>query len=235
MKRIILTPLLIAVTFSSFAQSNFYKLAIGGGFGITQSYTEVKKNNVGTAGYGTLDYLFTPFISIGIEGQKGEINGGDFNASVLNRQFVNSYTAFSFNGRVSLGQFMGDGYEAASNLARGLYLGTGVGVISNKALYTTGLNPEDPNFVYITEAKSKDIYFPFNLGINFNFADREGFYRYALNFNYQANLTLGEGLDGYDDSKITFTSGNSDIYTFLSVGVKYNFGKMGLSRKTFRR
>lgn len=47
--------------------------------------------------------------------------------------------------------------------------------------------------------------------------------------------TLDYGLDGYDDTKITFKSEKPDIYTFLSIGVKYNFGTMGLSRKTFRR
>lgn len=235
MKRITIVSLLVAFAFPSFAQSNFYKVAIGGGVGLTQSFTEVSNHDFGLAGYVTLDYLLTPFVSFGIEGQKGEINGGDFRADRQNRQFVNSYMAISFNGKVSLGQFLDDRSQGLSELARGLYLGTGIGAISNKPLYTIGLNPNDPNYVFTAQSTSKDIFFPLNLGININFADGAGFYRYVLNVNYQGNITLGEGLDGYDDSKVTFTSGNPDIYTFLSLGVKYNFGKMGLSRKTFRK
>lgn len=237
MKRIFILIFFLAFTIPSFAQSNFYKLSIGAGGGFTQSFTEVKKHDFGVAGYGTLDYLLTPFISLGIEGQKGQINGGDFHTDPRNRQFVNSYMSFAFSGKVSLGQFMDDRYRnnGLSNFLKGLYLGAGIGAIKNNPLFTTGLDPEDPNHTYTDQATSKDIFFPLNLGINIYFADREGFYRYALNLNYQGNITLGEGLDGYDDTKTTFRSGTPDAFTFLSVGVKYNFGKMGLSRKTFRR
>lgn len=237
MKRIITSFFLLAFALSSFAQSNFYKISIGGGAGITQSFTEVKKHDFGLAGYGTLDYLLTPFASIGMEIQKGEINGGDYHTDPLNRQFVNSYSAFSFNGKIFLGMFMDDRYryDGPAEVLKGIYLGSGIGVIKNSPLYTTGLSPDDPNHTYTAQSTSKDVFLPINLGINLYFADGDGFYRYVLNFNYQGNFTLGEGLDGYDDSKTTFKSGKSDIYTFASVGVKYNFGKLGLSRKTFRR
>lgn len=237
MKKITTLSLFLACTLSSFAQSNFYKISIGGGLGITQSFTEVQKHDFGLAGYGTLDYLLTPFINIGMELQKGEVNGGDFHTDPNNRQFVNSYEAFSFNGRVSLGQFLDDRrrYGGPSDLLKGLYIGSGIGAIKNNTLFTTGLNPNDPTHTMTAETTSKDIFFPLNLGLNLYFADREGFYRYALNFNYQGNFTLGEGLDGYDDSRTTYRSGKPDIYTFASVGLKYYFGKMGLSQKTFRK
>lgn len=237
MKRIFIPILFLAFTTQSYAQSNFYKLSIGAGAGITQSFTEVKKHDYGLAGYGSLDYLLTPFISLGMEVQMGEINGGDFQTDPLNRQFVNSYQAFAFNGKVSLGQFLDDRYRynGTSNFLKGLYIGAGIGAIKNSPLFTTGLIPDEPGHTYTAQATSKDVFFPLNLGINIYFSDRDGFYRYAFNLNYQGNITLGEGLDGYDDSKTTFRSGTPDVYTFFSAGVKYNFGKMGLSRKTFRR
>lgn len=235
MKRIIITILFLTSVLSSFAQSNFYKISVGAGFGVTQSFTEVQKHGFGLAGYGTLDYLFTPFTSLGLEVQKGEVNGGDFRNNPLNREFVNSYQSFAVNAKVSLGQILNDNYNGASDVFKGIYLGAGVGVIKNSTLFTTGLDPNDNNFATVDHLDSKDIFFPINLGINVHFPDREGFYRYVINFNYQANVTLGESLDGYDDSRITFQSGTVDIFTFFSLGVKYNFGKMGLSRKTFRK
>jgi hypothetical protein len=235
LKRIIIFILFLAFTYSAFAQSNFYKISIGAGFGATQSFTEVQKHGFGFSGYGTLDYLFTPFVSLGLELQNGEINGGDFKIAPLHREFVNSYQSFSINAKVSLGQILNDRYNGPSDFLKGIYIGTGVGAIKNSTLYTTGLDPQDTNYATVDNFSSKDIFFPLNLGINVHFADREGFYRYILNFNCQGNFTLGEGLDGYDDSQTTFKSGNIDIYTFFSIGLKYNFGKMGLSAKTFRK
>lgn len=235
MKRTLISAFLFVITLSAYGQSNFYKISIGGGFGATQSFTEVKKHDFGLAGYGTLDYLFTPFMSLGLEFQSGEINGGDYYTDPQNRQFVNSYKAFSVNGKVALGELMDDQYRGNINVLRGLYLGSGIGVIQNSLLYSVQTDANDPNFITVLNTTSKDIYFPVNLGINFYFPDGEGYYRYALNLNYQTNITVGEGLDGYNDSKITYQSGKPDIYTYVSVGVKYNFGKIGMSRKTFRR
>jgi len=235
LKRIIICILFLASAHPSFAQSNFYKFSIGGGVGVTQSFTEVRKHSFGFAGYGTLDYLFTPFISLGMEAQQGEINGGDYHTSWRNREFVNSFRSLNFNGKISLGAILDGRYNGPSDLLKGIYIGTGIGAIQNRVLYSTGLDPQDRNYAVIREVHTKDIYFPFNLGINIHFADGEGFYRYILNFNYQGNITLGEGLDGYDDSRTTFKSGTPDVYTFFSVGVKYNFGTIGLSRKTWRK
>ena len=241
MKRISLLTLLITSTFSSFAQSNFYKFSIGAGAGVTQSFTEVKKHDFGIAGYGTIDYLLTPFISIGLEAQKGQINSGDYRNLNDNRQSINSYMAGSINGKIALGEFADYQRSGLARTLRGLYLGAGIGAIRNNITGIIRIDNNKPDtegevpYRYPGENLSKEIYFPLNLGINFYFADREDFYRYVLNFNYQGNITLGEGLDGYDNTAETHKSGKPDIYTFFSVGLKYNFGKMGLSRKTFRR
>lgn len=234
MKSILISALLFFITLSLSAQSNFYKLSIGAGLGATQSFTEVPGHDFGLAGYGTLDYLFTPFISLGMEIQKGEINGGDYRNDVGRKQFVNSYKAAAVIGKIALGQFMDDRYRGGANWIRGLYIGSGLGVIKNSTLYTLPPTTADPNTIRVRQKYSKDIYLPLNLGINLYLPDREGFYRYGLNINYQANITTGEDLDGYNNSKVTYKSEMPDIYTFLSIGLKYNFGMIGLSRKTFR-
>lgn len=217
------------------AQSNFYKLSIGGGAGITQSFTEVKKHAFGIGGYGSLDYMFTPFLSLGLEAQIGQINGGDYQTDPGNKQFTNSYKAVSANGKIYLGSIIDNDYSSLYNTIKGLYIAGGIGKMKNDVTYVVPVETENTSYFAQRTSPSSSIFFPVNLGINFYFANSAGFYRYAVNINYQANITLNEYMDGYNDSQVTFTGGNPDIYTFLSVGLKYNFGPIGLSRKTFRK
>ncbi|ACU02326.1 outer membrane beta-barrel protein [Pedobacter heparinus] len=229
-----LTLLLSALLYvSAAAQSNFYKLGIGGGLGVTQSFADLNKHDYGLAGYGSFDYYFTPFVSMGIEGQMGEINGGDINTDPNNRQFINSYKAFALNAKLYLGALIDYDRSGFTNAIKGLYVGAGAGVIMNKMKFVVREKPNDPNgYVFPGSDSSKDLLVPLNLGIAFNFMDRSGYTRYGLNLNYQANVTLGEGLDGYNDSPIKFKSGNPDVYTYVSIGLKYYFGPMGLSIKS---
>lgn len=233
MKPILTSLLSLLLCLNIKAQSNFYKVVVGSGAGITQSFTDVAKHDFGLSGYGTFDYHFTPFISLGAEGQVGEINGGDINTDPHGRQFINSYKTFTLNGKLYLGGLIDYQRSGFTNAIKGLYAGAGAGIVMNKMRFVARENFDDlTGAQFPGKDSSKDLLVPLNLGITFNFMNQSGYYRYGLNFNYQANITLGEGLDGYDDSAIRFKSGKPDIYTYFSVGLKYHFGKVGLSTKT---
>ena len=234
MKPTIITSLLLLLFLHSNAQSNFYKIGIGGGVGYTQSYTDVAKHSRGVAGYGVIDYFFTPFLSLGGEGQMGQIAGGDIKTDVNNRQFVNDYKAVSLNGKLYLGGVLNYDFNPFANAIKGLYVGSGIGIMQNKL---TAIVRKQPGTGYIfpgTNA-SREVFFPLNLWINFYFPDHLGDYRYVVNVNFQGNVSLGEGMDGYDDSPIKFKNTSPDIYSYFSVGFRYNIGPIGLSQKTFRR
>ena len=233
MKSILTSFLSLLLCLNVNAQSNFYKVVVGAGVGITQSFTEVPKHDFGLAGYGTLDYHLTPFISLGAEGQVGEINGGDIHIDPYGRQFINSYKALTLNGKLYLGGLIDYQRSGFTNAIKGLYAGAGAGIVMNKMRFVARENFDDlTGAQFPGKDTSKDLLVPLNLGITFNFMNQSGYYRYGLNFNYQTNITLGEGLDGYDDSSIRFKTGKPDIYTYFSVGLKYHFGQVGLSTKT---
>lgn len=231
MKAIITGCLTLLSFIAAKSQSNFYKISAGGGFGVTQSFTDVKKHDFGLAGSGVLDYYFTPFISVGLEGQMGEINGGDAKKDPYGRQFINSYKALNLNAKFALGSLIDYNPGSFANSIKGLYFGTGLGAVMNSVnnVRRSTLEQEKP---FPGKNESTDMLVPINLGINFYFADKSGYTRYILNFNYQSNFTLGEGLDGYDDSSIKFKTGKPDIYTYFSAGLRYQFGNMGLTSKT---
>ncbi|MBE9602989.1 hypothetical protein [Pedobacter sp. MC2016-24] len=245
MKTILTTLLALVLFIHTRAQSNFYKMGIGAGAGFTRSYTDLAKHGYGVAGYGVFDYYFTPFLSLGVEGQMGEINSGDAQTDPAGRQAINRYKSVSINGKISLGALINYNRSGFTNVIKGLYLGAGAGIVQNdmKAIVRSklivdqnGQQVTDENgkpmiYTFPGKSKSKDPMIPLNLGINFYFHDGSGYYRYALNFNCQTTITLGEGLDGYDDSPIKFKNGSPDMYAYYTVGLRYHFGTMGLSRK----
>lgn len=217
------------------AQSNFYKFGIGAGAGATQSFADVYNKGTSIAGYAAVDFYFTPYFNIGLEYQKGEIRGGDeHDANVYYREFSNQYQAIILHSKVQLGTFVDYQRSGFLNAIRGLYVGTGLGVIENNHRFSIRrseiLNETFPGLDYSIEA-----FLPLNLGINIYYPDRVGSNRLVLNINYQTNIAFGEGLDSYDNSIKTFKTGMPDMYLFLSAGLRYHFGIIGLSRKSFRK
>ncbi|MCJ0742062.1 hypothetical protein [Pedobacter montanisoli] len=234
MKKICAAFILSIFTSVTYAQSNFYKLGVGLGAGGTYSFTDVKKGKFGLAGYGTVEYYLTPFITSGLELQMGTVKGGDVKTDPHNREFFNTYKAITLGGKVRLGQFTDFYYNDLLNYTKGFYIGTGVGVILNNMKDIIRTKPDGSGYVFPGKDKSVNAAVPINVGIDFYFPDQWGDIRYGININYQTNFTFGEGLDGYDDPKTKFKNVSPDLYTYFSVGVRYNFGFMGLTSKPVR-
>lgn len=223
LKRTSLIFLSLFLCFTAFAQTNFHRFSIGGGAGSALAFADLQKKTFTFAGYGVIDYYTTPFVSLGLEVQKGELAGGDIVFDENNRQFINSYLSGSFNVKVQLGEFL-SGYDRRNiflNSIRGLYLGAGVGAIKNKISNVRYYG----DIVYPGEDKSTEMIVPVNLGINFYIPDQWGRDRIVVNFNAQSTMAMGEGMDGYSSSS------KNDIYTYFSVGLRYNFGILGLDRR----
>lgn len=224
MKKITLI-LFTLVGITANAQTNFYKFTIGTGAGTAVAFADLKDNTFAFAGYGTIDYLITPYVSIGLEGQKGELAGGSITFDLNNRQFINSYIAGSANVKVALGEFL-TSYHLRNDFLyhiRGLYTGVGFGYIKNKI---SNVRYYGDNF-YPGADSSTESLVPFNFGINFYFPNHWGHNRLALNLNLQHTIVIGEGLDGYASP----ASQHNDMYTFASAGLKYHFGPFGLDRR----
>lgn len=178
------------------------------------SYPDTK-SQIDLAAYASLDFNFTPYMSLGLEVQRGNLRGGEPSYG-----FINNYTTIVANGKLQLGEFldsraMNNGFLYA---ARGFYLASGVGVIKNNGqMYQPA----------IEDFRNTDIVFPFSAGINFFFKNHWGYSRFVLNLNLQSSLFLEDKMDGDLNEYSNF----NDIYNYFSVGLKYNFGHFGLYRK----
>lgn len=230
MKRIYILLICALAGLQANAQSNFYKVALGGGAGFTVGYGDLNNQVMSPAVYGTADFYFTPYVSVGLEGQLGRIKGGDTTALYAN--YSNKYKAISSNVRVAGGAFMRHTYRPTlfRKLARGVYVGTGIGLLRNDITDrypTLNMNPR----VNQGKRKSWDAYVPVNVGLNYGIREKHGYERIVINLNYQANLTFGEGMDGFDDNPLFVPNDSRDAYTFTSIGVKYKFGMVGYFKR----
>jgi hypothetical protein len=236
----LLVPLLVFLGPAiGYAQSNFYKLGVAAGFGVTQSFGDVYNKGTSVAAYAAADYYFTPYVNIGLEYQRGKIIGGDKDdITVYQRQFKNDYRALLVQGKAQLGILIDYQRSGFLNAIRGLYVGGGIGVVKNEHKSRVGVREgEDGQIIEVFPgtASSKEVSLPLNVGINIYYPDRIGTNRFILNFNYQTNISFGEGLDSYDNSVNSFKTGVPDMYVFLTAGIRYQFGIVGLSRKSFRK
>lgn len=224
MKKLTLLFCLLALNYSSFAQKNFYKLSVGAGAGFAITFADLDKKPLSFAGYGTVDYHFTPYLSLGVELQKGELAGGDIIFDPNHQQFVNSYISGTVNFNLSIGEFIADRQRNIPiyNFLSGLYAGFGLGLIKND-LSNVRYYGDD---YFPGESKSTEEIMPINLGYKINFPDKWGYDRYGLKINFQTTIDFGEGLDGYTTPVVKY-----DYYSFFSVGLKYYLGFMGLDKR----
>lgn len=227
MKRLTFLLILLATNYISFAQSNFYRFSVGGGAGATTAFADLDDQKLSLAAYGTLDYHFTPFLTLGVEVQKGQVAAGGYYTDYYRREFINSYLSTSLNFKLQLGEFLSryDLSNAFLNTIKGGYLGVGFGFIKNDVEARRSYD----GVTFPGEDKSTESIIPFNVGINFYIPNEWGYKRFAINLNLQCTLTTGEGLDGYGVKGVT--SQHNDAYLFGSAGIKYHFGTLGLDRR----
>lgn len=227
MKRVAFLFFLFLINTKNFAQTNFYRLSVGGGAGGTVAFADLDDQKISLAGYGTFDYHFTPFVTLGLEAQKGQLAGGGYYTDAYRREFVNTYLAATVNLKVQLGEFLSR-YDLGNvflNAIRGGYLGVGFGYVKNDVAARRSWG----GMYYPGADKSTNSIVPLNAGINFYLPNEWGYNRFAVNLNLQCTLTSDEGLDGYGYKNEG--SRHNDFYWFASAGIKYHFGPMGLDRR----
>lgn len=233
MKRLFLFSIGCLFCSAASAQFNYYRLSLGLGAGTTQAYADVQKVTLKPTIIGTFDYNLTPFSSIGLEFQKGNISGGDRVLDSHLRYFDNSYMAVIFGGKVHLGQFVDFESSGFLNALKGFYVGAGLGMVKNKMADIVRSKPADPNNVeggyyeFPGKDASTDLMLPINTGISFNVMDQWRFTKYIFGINYQFSPMFGEGIDGYNDPPAKFRNGR-DYYGVASISIKYCFGPEGL-------
>ncbi|WP_454879177.1 hypothetical protein [Sphingobacterium detergens] len=197
-------------------------ISVGAGAGTTFNLTDLGNIESKFAFYGELDYLITPYMSVGLRGEKGTLSGDGYRSD-----FKNRYFAGNINGKVRLGQFLerSNNYSyysleanTFSRVISNFYVGAGAGLVKNRIV--RNLDPQYvENIVNLGGELAEDlgeIHFvvPLNIGVDIPFGRTLYGPQWAINVNYQHTLTTNDNLDG-------IVNKNNDQYGFVSVGVKY--------------
>jgi hypothetical protein len=196
-----------------------FRIGIGGGVGTL--ITHYNSNPPSPVGIGSLDYDFSPYLSIGLEAQGGVLKGVDNLHHLYYKTSTDNYLDANINFRVAVGFF--DNFYASNafqDAVKRIYLGAGFGRIrtSNKFTYNDDLASYGPES---TVAKVQATAFPFNVGTNIDLPGVLGLDRLSLNPNFQFTYVDSYYLDGYRTS--VEHSHLKGFYNLTSIKLKYKF------------
>lgn len=180
------------------------------------------------------DTYLTPFIYGGLEAQAGTLKGGDRLTNAHRREFKNNYVTGLVTVKLALGEFLNYRRPGMLNKIKGLYVGSGLGMIRNKLIYVTRIKDDGSYYRFPGTKNSFNLVLPLMTGLTFNFEDGWGETRYIVGLGYQMNVTFGEGMDGFNDPPAKFENNNNDMYSLATLSLKYCFGRHGVFYKPFR-
>lgn len=204
---------------------NFSSFSVGAGVGVVRADADIAQHITKEAIFGTLNYNYSPYITITGELQAGKLAGGNPNTDKDTRAFVNNYKSISLYGDIQAGEFIDYQYRDLLNILKNVYLGTGVGIMHNAMAFVQRISLNNPGYVFPGEDSSTEIMVPLRIGYELKFFNRYQEPSIRVNVGYQLSLVYGEGLDGYNDPPSIFRNEHVDRYSLVSVGVKYNFGR----------
>ncbi|RZM03332.1 MAG: hypothetical protein EOO88_56585 [Pedobacter sp.] len=201
-------------------------MSVGAGAGVTHSYADVFGNSISSAAKLEFSYYLNQFINVGLNYQRGKIVGGNVYTNKWEREFTNNFNSVDMHVKLQLGAFVDYEESIFLNGIKGLYVGTGIGGIQNNhknsIRYRLSTGEKFPGY-----DRSKEMFIPLMAGINFHIPDKLDVTRVMINLNFQGNIVSGEGLDSYDFNGTLGKQNIPDIFTFMSIGVSYHFGRTG--------
>jgi len=197
-------------------------LRLGAGGGITQLLSHYDTHPWIGCFIGTLDYEFNPYLSIGIQGQIGTLQGIDNTNPPVQyyHSSTNDFKAINFNAKFGLGLINGfHPKNKFQDALKRLYLGLGVGAMQRNIKFT--VDPEAENTY--TNDYDQHGYMPLisaNVGTLIDIGNIFGYDRIEINPDYQCTYIDSPYADGFRSSP---GSKLKTFYNMISINIKYKF------------
>lgn len=218
-KKIVLTLLACCFAFIGRAQLgfNYSQYDAGASVGLNQVFGDASTQTTTASVVLNLTYNYTPYTNFVLEGQFGQLKGGNYLKDRSRRQFANNFSAFDFRGQLQLGELIDYSRSPFANFMKNGYISTGVGYIIDQITFIK----RDNNYGSFTtpgQNDSNEIFIPIRLGYEikvFNQYDQPSF---KIDLAYQYNMIMGDNLDGYTWGK------TNDVLSQITIGVKFAIG-----------
>jgi hypothetical protein len=228
---IILTGFTFALALPAKAQLgfNFHQLDAGISLNAHRIYGDADKVKTTFSGGLNFNYNATPYLNYVLEAQGGTFAAGDSLTLRSGRQFKNKFWAITGRVQVQAGEFIDYSQSDIADIAKNIYLSTGVGVVINNIGPISRTSAFVPGFYSLGKDNSTEVYIPLRIGYEFKIFNSFNEPTTKIDIAYQHGIILGENVDGYD------TGNRKDIWTQFSIGVKFAIGGSTSYRKPVTR
>lgn len=201
-------------------QRNNSGLRLGAGVGLATLITHFSSNPAKGVAIGSLDYDFSPYLSVGLEGQYGTLQGIDQVHHLPYYSSTDTYLQGNFNVKVAVGLF--DDFYSENGLQdaiKRIYIGAGFGQIKTNITFVDNPDREFTKYGSVVP-KGRFWCFPFNIGTTIELPGVLGYDRLSVNPNFQFNYVNSLYLDGFQSSQYSYLKG---FYNLTSIKLKFKF------------
>jgi hypothetical protein len=219
---------------------NYKEFGIGLDICYERGYTNLSRQDYHVGQSVSFIYNYSPYIPITAELQFGTLSGGGLtpNLDKYGRMYTNHFEGLILHGDFQLGEVLDYSESYFNSYLKGLYFGSGAGVIFNSnTVQRTNIYPWNGSTDYVFPGSNSSVNFtiPLRFGYEFKIFNEYEEPFMAIDIGYIHNLVFGEGLDGYDDPSGKFKNNATNQYTQIVVGVKFNFGNVTSYTKVIRQ
>ncbi|RZK48980.1 MAG: hypothetical protein EOO99_07515 [Pedobacter sp.] len=220
-----LVSILVLISISVTAQSNYYKMSGEAGVGTNYLYGDASKIELRPQFHLAYEYHAMRFIALGLKTQFGSTAGSHQGSS-----FTNSFINYQLYAKANLGMFIPkfDLERPFWKYTHGFFGGIGLGGQSNNRTERGQKDFNGSVESYIDKAKSGSVFILGTTGYDYFIKDKDEKTRWAVSLNYQFVIALDDDLDG---AFRNFQRSNyNDFNNTISLGVRYYFGPFGLDK-----
>jgi hypothetical protein len=206
MNKLFLFFILVCISASLKAQSEFGQISIGAGAGAATTYAGSPIIRTTLAYSGNVCYYPTEFFDIELEAQIGHLGGGQTGTPHLN--FSNNYQAIVLEPVFHLGLLLDNSENNFLTNFKNLYAGAGYGFIHNRVINIDVVNRYSRNIIPLI---------PLKVGYEYNFVNYYNNPVLKINLSYSINTSIGRGLDGY------YGSMHQSVKLFVYYGLQIEY------------
>jgi hypothetical protein len=153
------------------AQYNYSEWGFGGGVSLTRPYSDLKQNDNGKSFNADIYYNYSPYLPFALEAQFGQLSGGNDVTDESHRFFKSNFVGLSLHGDVQLGGITDFENSYILQRLKGLYIGTGVGVMIDNITSIRRYAQNVPDYRFPGQDHSVTLLVPLRFGYEFKIFD----------------------------------------------------------------